>query len=356
MLKFIFFILPLISLFGCDNDSRKTTPILFEGSTMGTYYKVTLLPNNHVGEFFFNPPLNKSKFHELIKSELKIVNDISSTYISNSEISIFNDLNADRCFYGSEDFLFLVSESIRMNNFTQGFFNPLVGPLVNLWGFGPEKTVNHTLPDLNVINKLISLINIENISINHEDGTLCKLDEIYLDLSGIAKGYAVDRVSKLLKSIGANNFLVDIGGELYAYGKNQNLDPWRLAIESPAQNGQPIQTIVSLPKGGIATSGDYRNFITIENERYSHLINPNTGFPTKNPLSSVTVIHHSTYIADALATALLVMGFEDAKEFASNNKLAVYLIKSNTNNTIDYDRDKLFSWYSEEFKYFLTFN
>lgn len=351
----IFFIAYLILVYGCK-DSSHIIPIVYEGGTMGTYYKVTLIPNDHNGIFIFDSSLDQEKLHDLIETELKIINNIASTYILDSEISKFNNLSADNCIQASNDFLILAVESIRINKLTNGYYNPLVGPLVNLWGFGPEKNQHHILPKYDYIASLMDLINIDNIFVDQNNSLLCKRNDVYFDLSGLAKGSAVDRISNLLKSIGAKNFLVDIGGELYASGKNHNLDPWRLAVEKPIKDISPIQTIVSIMQGGIATSGDYRNFFTIDNKNYSHIINPKTGYPSDSSLASVTVIHSSTQTADALATGLMVMDFEEAKDFANKNELAVYLIKRNINNGTNVTNDLLSSWHSEEFKNFIDYH
>ena len=347
-----FSIFLIFALSSCDfNNIRSPIPVVYNGLTMGTYYKITLLPNNHKGTFVFDDSLDQHLFHDLIKSELKDINNIASTYLPGSEISVFNNLKSNNCIEASKEFLFLISESIRINQYTNGFYNPLVGPLVNLWGFGPNKSNIPSLPSDKDIKNIKNLTNLNNIQINEEAKIICKSDDIYLDLSGLAKGYAVDKLASLLKSIGAKNFLVDIGGEIYSFGKNKNNEPWQLAIEDPSKYTSKIKEIVSVSEGAIATSGNYRNFFEIDDVVYSHIINPMTGYPTVFSLSSVSVIDKSTYVADALATAIMAMGFDAAKNFAIKNDLAVYLIDNKVNFLED---EEATIWYSENFKKFLN--
>ena len=153
-----------------------------------------------------------------------------------------------------------------------------------------------------------------------------KRSGVYIDLSGIAKGYAVDRIAEYLNSLGLQGYLVEIGGELRAKGVNIDGVAWRIAVEKPHNHERGVKRILSLSDSGIATSGDYRSFVEIDGKKYSHTIDPRTGTPVTHQLASITVVHNSAMTADAYATALMVLGPDKGYEFARHHRLAAYFI------------------------------
>lgn len=312
-----------LTLLHCSNPSSQSTdvhPLTLSGSTMGTYYSVTIA----------SPPAS------IVVEELKAdivkllaeINDQMSTYISDSELSRFNDYRMTNWFPVSYETALVVAEGIKIYNLTEGAFDITVGPLVNLWGFGP-KGKKENIPTLKTINNLLEKVGSNHIKSRLYPPALKKeIADLYVDLSGIAKGFGVDSISNLLETKGITNYIVDIGGDIKTKGRKKNKSPWRIAIESPILEKKEIQQVINLSDRAIATSGDYRNYFEKEGKRYSHEINPKTGYPIQNRLASVTVIDSSCMQADALATALIVLGPKEGYQLAEKeDKAALFIIK-----------------------------
>ncbi len=199
---------------------------------------------------------------------------------------------------------------------TDGYFDPTIMPLVNYWGFGytPKNAVSQV--DSFKIKKLLTTVGLERIQIESDNDsmTILKPESLELDFSAIAKGYAVDEIIKLLKSNGAQNSFVDIGGEVSTTGMNPNGQPWRIGLNKPVPEAaiNEISEIINLTNTSMASSGNYRNFHTIGDRKYGHQLNPKTGYPEQNELLGVSIITNSCMEADAVATACMVMGMERA--------------------------------------------
>ena len=212
---------------------------------------------------------------------------------------------------------------------TGGAFDITVGPLVNIWGFGPEGEIENIPADL-VINQTKEKTGYQNLLVRMDPPALKKkFPDLYCDLSAIAKGFGVDKIAELLKGLGVNNFMVEIGGEVRTAGLNGQL-PWRIGISTPDER-QGIQSVVDLNNDCIATSGDYHNYFEKDGKRYSHTIDPVSGKPITHNLASVSVIFPNCTGADAYATALNVMGPTDALNFARERKLPVLMIVKEQN-------------------------
>jgi thiamine biosynthesis lipoprotein len=211
-----------------------------------------------------------------------------------------------------------------ISKLSNGMFDITVGPAVNLWGFGPENRP-YLIPTENEISKALNIVGYKNISVQLNPPAIKKHHpDIYCDLSAIAKGYGVDKISEYLTQKGLPNHLVEIGGELRASGSKFNKN-WIVGISVPSQEAT-IQETISLNDMSMATSGDYWNYFEADGIRYSHTINPLTGKPITHKLASVTVLTESCMNADALATAIDVMGPELGLIFAKENELNVYFI------------------------------
>jgi thiamine biosynthesis lipoprotein len=209
---------------------------------------------------------------------------------------------------------------------TNGSFDITVGKLVNLWGFGPDPG-RQSIPDTGAIRDAMQWVGYRNVELRETPTAVRKRHaRIYIDLSGIASGYAADRIADLLDKRGIHNYLVDISGEIRARGSNHEQQVWRIGIEKPLSDRRSVQTIVRLDNTGLTTAGDYRNYFMYNNQRYSHTIDPATGWPVAHHLASVTVIDDSAMLADALDTALMVMGPEQAYQFAEQQGIAALLI------------------------------
>lgn len=315
-IKWLAFIGLTIFISSCTKPEAQLLHI--QGQTMGTYYNVTYVLSAEQQQ----KELSTSKLQILIDQQLELVNDQMSTYRPQSELSLFN--KSTQSSIVSDATIKVVQSALSIFKLSNGAFDVTVGPVVNLWGFGPDKKPDK-VPSEDLIQATKQRIGSQYLSIEGNKLIKSKPD-LYVDLSSIAKGYGVDVVSDFLQDMGINNYLVDIGGELRASGTKLKEIPWTVAIEGPQEGGQTIQRLLHIGNNAIATSGDYRNYFEFDGIRYSHTIDPETGRPITHKLVSVTVIDKSTMIADALATAISVLGPEKGLKFAIELKQPVFLL------------------------------
>ncbi|MDA0193689.1 MAG: FAD:protein FMN transferase [Bacteroidetes bacterium] len=245
-----------------------------------------------------------------IDSILNDFNNALSTYVENSEISLFNI--TDSIIYQSPYLFPVFAESKKIYTATDGAFDPTVGPLVNAYGFGPGS--ERVIDALN-FDSLLDLVGFDNVSF---DNVMAKksIKGSYLDFSAIAKGYAVDVIHSYLRSCNITDFMVEIGGEVSCFGRNPDGNIWRIGIEDPMVSDDEVRlkATVELKDLTMATSGNYRNFYEIDGKKYSHTINPKTGNPVEHSLLSVSVFAPTCMTADAFATSFMVMGLEKSLE------------------------------------------
>lgn len=314
----------LLAVFVLSGCSREPEVIGFNGLTMGTSYSVRWVDTDESRLQVLRP---------LVNALLKDINQQMSTYIDDSELSRFNALPAGGSLEVSPQLAEVVSESQRISRLSDGAFDVTVGPLVNLWGFGPEGRII-SAPSEEEVETLLAEVGYENISV--EGDRLSKKGDQYVDLSAIAKGYGVDEVAALLEEQGIKDYLVEIGGELRASGLKPDGSDWRIAIESPVAGSRGIERIVSVSDTGIATSGDYRNYFEENGQRFSHTIDPRTGRPIAHKLASVTVLRPKCYEADALATAMTVLGDVAGPAFAREHGIAAFFIIKQGDGFVEY--------------------
>ena len=332
MFRFCILFLISVSILACKNE-QATEPVVYsqiEGQTMGTYFRITYADSK------------KRNLRVEIEDLLEEINLEVSTYIDSSIISHFNrsalglDLGFDAVSsqaggrYPHFRTNFVAAKEVY--KVTQGAFDPTVMPLVNYWGFGYTEKKKITAVDSVLIDSLIQLVGFDKILVEGE--LLRKTNpDIQLDFSALAKGYAVDEVGRLLYEKGIQNYLVDIGGEVRGRGVNTKGQAWKIGINVPLEEALLSQTqaVMPLNNQSIATSGNYRNFYEVDGVKYSHTINPQTGFPERNPLLSASVLTDNCMIADAYATAFMVMGVDAAYELASRQpEIEAYFIYSDT--------------------------
>jgi thiamine biosynthesis lipoprotein len=283
----------------------------YGGTTMGTYYQVTARCPGDVGT--------------IIQEELRAVNAEMSTYQPRSTLSLFNSAPVGAWFPVSPQLAEVVAAAGVLNRESGGAFDVTVGPLVNLWGFGPPEASG--VPDRQSIEATLERIGHRQLDLSFDPPRLRKRADLYVDLSAIAKGHGVDRVVLRLEEAGCDAMLVDVGGEVRGTGRSPSRRPWRIGVEVPDPGGEGgIQRVISLADGALATSGDYRNFLEADGRRYSHTIDPRTGYPVEHGLASVTVLHASAMWADGYATLLNVLGPVDGMEFARVKGLAALFI------------------------------
>lgn len=274
---------------------------LIAGRTMGTTYDIKVVAAAS-GDI--------SGLKEKIERRLLELNLVFSTYIKSSEISRFNALQqTGEKFKVSDDFMQVMRVARDIHRLSEGAWDGTVNPLVDLWSFGPTRR-EPRMPSANAIKALVPKIGFEHIQIKEPNFLVKNLAEVTLDLNAIAKGYAVDQVSELVAAAGYNNYLVEIGGEVYAAGLRPDGQRWRVGINRPQKDAafNAVYRVVSVFNQAFATSGDYRNFFEIDGVRYSHVIDPRSGYPVSNGVVSVSVIADNCTLADGLATAIMVMG------------------------------------------------
>lgn len=310
---------PFLSLAGCDWDDGDEL-VSLGGPTMGTSYGIKLadLQSGH----------DTDALARDIAGILESVNQRMSTYLPTSELSRFNAADDATWTAVSKDTLAVVERSQRLHQLTASAFDPTVGPIVDLWGFGPGGG-QEQVPSAEKIAAAAETVGLAKVESRSDDPALRKQTPgVQLDLSGVAKGYAVDLVADYLNDQGIANYLIEVGGELRASGAGPSGRPWRVGIEKPSLAANDVQHVIDLGKEAMATSGNYRIFFEQDGSRYSHIIDPQTGRPVDHDLASATVVAPTTLEADALSTAMLVLGRDDGMALAIEQNIAVFFISS----------------------------
>ena len=288
------------------------------GSAMGTTFNITLVA----------PPADADldALREQVYKTLENIEDIASTYREDSELSRFNRNPSIDWIDVTHEFCDMVDAAIAVNKATHGAFDVTVGPLVNLWGFGPGDGEDR-IPTDEEIAAALSFVGANQVEADCRQPALIKTSpDVYVDLSGWAKGYAVDEIATLLDRRKLTNYLVEIGGELRVRGHNAEQGKFAVAIEKPNKNNKMEYSILRVTDTAVATSGDYRNYFENDGRRYSHMIDPRTGRPIDHELTGVTVVSKTTAFADAMATALMVLGPQDGPALAEERDLAAYFL------------------------------
>lgn len=309
----------LLILVSCKQEN-KLHKNLTSGEVFGTYYNI---------QFFDTKEVDYSKQYDSLFTE---INQSMSTYIPSSDISKIN--KGDSTVIVDHHFTKVFELSKDIYNTTDGFFDPTIGVLVNAWDFGPKgKVVSLDSLKIDSLLQFVGFDKVHNVS-----GQIKKQQHTFIDFNAIAKGYGLDVVADFLDTKGHANYLIDIGGEIVAKGTNQlSHKPWRVGIEKPNfDNTQSQQIAISLKDEAMATSGVYRKFKVDDNgNKYAHIINTKTGYPSKTNVLSVSVIAPTCAIADAYATAFKAMGIEKTKELLKTHpELKVYFIYEDANKQL----------------------
>lgn len=312
----------LFFLSACQSPvERSVYPLQYSDTIMGTTFtiKAPVLP----------AALTSQQLEIQIKTLLNQLDGQMSTYKQDSELSRFNQSQSLEWQTVSHGLYEVLQQAEAVSLLSKGAFDITVGPLVNLWGFGSDN-VGLNAPSEDAITQQLTTIGFKLLNLNAEMQQIKKQQsELYLDLSAIAKGYAVDRVGLLLEQQGVLNYMVEIGGELRLKGRNIQGKPWRIGVEKPTAEQRMLQKVLALTDISLATSGDYRNFFEVDGVRFSHTIDPRTGRPITHKLASVTILSDTTMKADALATALMVLGEKEGFQLAEQQQLsALFIIKT----------------------------
>ena len=323
-LLLIFF---LFSFTGCGFQKQ----VSFSGKTMGTTYHVTVITS-----LFKNTKALKNK----IDMRLDQINKSMSTYRKDSEISRFNVLNkTGEKFYISDDFFNVMRVAQHIYKLTGAAWDGTVEPLIARWGFGNSENKKR-IPTQSEIDTLLTDIGFNNIQISSNHYLVKRKGSISLDLASIAKGYGVDQIAALIRTNQIKNFLVEIGGEVYASGLRKDGKSWKIGINKPDKNApvDQVYKVVHLRNKGFATSGDYRNFFECQGKRFCHILDPRNGYPITNGVVSVSIIADTCTFADGLATAVMVLGHIKGLELVNtlDNTECLIVVKADDGTLTNY--------------------
>ena len=308
----------ITTLAACDSAPPPAQHAL-AGETMGTTWSVKLFD-----------AVSDAEYERLAADLSALFDDLNaklSTWDEDSELSRFNRSRDVGWQSVSPEIAEIVGAARRISDHTRGAFDVTVAPVVALWGFGADAGERY-VPARELLAERMAAVGYRHLSARLDPPALRKaLPALQVDLSAIAKGYAADRAASLIAARGVVNYLAEVGGELRASGVSRQLQPWRVGVEKPAPGWRETMRVVELQGRGIATSGDYRNFIELDGRRYSHEIDPRTGEPVPYRGASLTVIADTAMEADAWATGLFVLGGDEALSIAEAHGLAVYFIE-----------------------------
>ncbi|EOY5415744.1 FAD:protein FMN transferase ApbE [Cronobacter turicensis] len=324
---------------GCDNaPTSAPQALVLEGKTMGTSWRVSLANVDAA---------RAGDLRQKIQARLDADDQLLSTWKDDSALMRFNHARTTAPWPVDEAMADIVTESLRVGAKTDNAMDITIGPLVNLWGFGPDKQPVKT-PDQAQIDAACARTGLSHLKVINGSGRqwLQKdLPDLYVDLSTVGEGYAADHLARLMEEEGISRYLVSVGGALASRGMNPGGQPWRVAIQKPTDRENAVQAVVDINGHGISTSGSYRNYYELDGKRLSHVIDPATGRPITHKLVSVTVISPTALEADAWDTGLMVLGPEKAKAVALREKLAVYFITR--------EGDGFTTWMSPQFTSFI---
>jgi thiamine biosynthesis lipoprotein len=344
MLKNLLLILGVALLSACNAELEKTTSEEFKqtisGEAQGTTWRIVYYD------------LQERNFTSEVDSILKRIDASVSTYLPGSTIDRWN--KSDSGDFIDPLFLELLLKSWEIYSLTEGAFDPTVKPLVSFWGFGPERLEHPDQVSSETIDSLLSFVNFDTLTLRRKDRATALADfdasaqqvnEVFLhkplsgmqlDFNAIGQGWSVDKVADFLKGKGLEIFFVELGGEIMAGYPKPDGQQWRFGIDKPTDGNleRDLQAVIRLRNKGLATSGNYRKFYEKDGMRFSHTIDPKTGYPVQHALLSATVVSESAGKADALATAFMVMGADSTVQFLEERNYVgayVYLISDDQN-------------------------
>lgn len=309
----------LLALAACTPRQAEEEVLALDGRTMGTYWSVRIAA----------PPseLDAETLHADLEAALVEVNAQMSNYDPESEISRFNRSPVGEWFEVSPEVVAVMAAALDVSALSGGAFDVTVGPLVELWGFGSRQVERDQVPSEADIAAALAQVDWRQIEVRQEPPALRRKADVAADLAGIAKGHGVDVMAAVIEAHGATRYLADIGGDMLGRGLNGRGVPWQVAVEVPSPEVRGgVQAVVGIDDVAVTTSGDYRNFFVHEGKRYSHTIDPNSGWPIEQHVASVTVLHDSAMWSDGWSTALNVMGPEAGLALARELSLPVLFI------------------------------
>jgi thiamine biosynthesis lipoprotein len=287
-----------------------------QGLSMGTSWSVkACVP----------PAIPDDDLQQAIQAQLDQVVAQMSPWKSDSDLMRFNRATANSWHHIPEQFYQVISHALFVAEQTQGAYDPSIGHLANLWGFGPDGKIEHA-PHANTIAQARQFTDWQQLKIDHKVQRIYQPGNLHIDLCSTAKGYGVDQVARYLQERGIHSYLVEVSGELRGLGSKPDGQPWWVVLENLPASETNVENVVALHGLSVATSGDYRRYFEHQGQRYSHTIDPRTGYPVQHGVAAVTVIHPECMIADALATAMTVLGLEAGMAYAKQLHVAARFI------------------------------
>lgn len=291
--------------------------VALHGETMGTQWSLRYVATAATGPAMVRAAV-QARLDQLVAE--------MSHWNAQSDLCRFNAAAANEWCALPTDLLTVLQAALALAEHTQGAYDPTAGPLVDLWGFGPQGAVT-TPPSAHALAQTRASVGWQRVRIHPARHSAWQAGGVQLDLSSIAKGFAVDALSTLLSGLGLAHHLVEVGGELRGMGLKPDGQPWWVQLEVPQASGLPLpDMVVALHGLAVATSGDYRQGFTHQGQHYSHTIDPRTGWPVQHGVTAVTVLHAQAMQADALATALLVMGLQQGLAYAAQHHIAARFV------------------------------
>jgi len=289
---------------------------------MGTTYNVTIVDHDNA--------FDQTEVKRAIDSALVDLNSKLSNWDENSEITRFNGAEGPARYNMSQELSEVMYASAYIHEASDGRFDTTIGSLIELWGFGAPGTAQ--LPSQDAIEAALDTSGQANTLAIAANQIEKRQPNAQVYLAGVGKGFGADHVGRVLEALGIQDYMVEIGGDLYASGRNPDGLPWQIGIEAPNPADRSVIDVVGLSGHGMATSGDYRNYFEVDGQRYSHLIDPTTGYPVKHTTASATVLDKNAMLADAWSTAMLILGRERGLEIAAKHNVAVKFIELDRSN------------------------
>jgi thiamine biosynthesis lipoprotein len=315
---------PLLTLVGCNELAGEGARFGFAGSTMGTSYRITT-KGHHA----------PAHLQAGVEAILESTNQQLSTYRTNSDLSRFNRTAGSSWLEVPPELAHVLTTADGISRASGGAFDATVAPVVDLWGFGPSASIINS-PSDHRLGAALAKIGHHQLHINDAQTAVRKArPDVTVDLSGIAKGFAVDRIADYLERHGVDDFLIDIGGDMRMSRSSPSNAPWRIGIERPEIGPRTVHRVINIGQGAVATSGDYRNFLESNGSMYSHIIDPRSGAPVSHDLASVAVVAGTAEQADGLSTALMVMGPDAGLELANDIELSALFIVRKGGRLVD---------------------
>ncbi|MDA7885629.1 FAD:protein FMN transferase [Pirellulales bacterium] len=328
---------------GCKRQNQIHERVTFDGSTMGTSYRIVVTTGSGIK--------TSTQLKKIVEHRLKGISQNLSTYIRDSEISRLNQKEAGAWFHVSPDLYRVVTAASTVSSMTGGAFDITIGPAVELWGFGDAKKASQNEPpteeQILVIKKSVGY---QKLEIREKPPAIKKLDSnLKIDVSAIAKGYGVDEIVLLLQGMkGIHGAMVEIGGEVRVFGDRHDGSEWTVGIQSPVRNRGGLAARVHLQNKSIASSGDYVHFFKHEGRSFSHIMNPDKGVPVETDVVATAVIDASCMVADAWATAFMVLDVEKSLEIADREALGLMIIRREATNDLEVISNNTFKKYLVE--------